>query len=184
MTAARKSTIESVRRDFDAAFAEPIDAQIRAEQGALLVLRAGGQKFALRSRDVAGILCGKTVVPVRGADAVLGVAGVRGELVSVFGLTELLRASRESAPANRTWLALLRGDRRVALSFDEFDGYRDIADSGTSIQAAGSSAPPFVTLVAQRPGGSPRWIIDAGLVLAHVRSCGAPHQAQGENDEA
>lgn len=182
MSETEDSRLVRMRRDFDAAFAEPIDTEDRAKQGALLALRAGGQKFALRLSEVAGILPGKTVVPVLGAEALLGVAGVRGEVVSVFGLTELLVGTRGSASSGDGWLALLRGDRRVALSFDQFDRYRDIAASEISIQPAGPSAPRFVAEVAQRPGASPRWIVDTGLVLAHIQSAYEPQTERGESD--
>ncbi len=183
MSETEESTLDRLRRDFDATFAEPALAQDRVKQDPLLVIRAGGQKFALRQRDVAGILPERRVIPVLGADALLGVSGVRGEIVSVFSLTELLGAPRSSTPPSQSWLALLRGDRRVALGFDQFDAYRDIAESETTIQPAGPSAPPFVAEVAQRPGGTPRWIIDAGLVLAHIRKDRAPQGERGESDE-
>jgi len=116
-------SVAEIRRSFDAEFASPRalpDEQLED----LLAIRLAGDPYALKLSDVELIDARRKIVPLRGADAsVLGVAGVRGQLVAVYDLARLLgygyaRARSHEAPR---WIAVVDAERGLAVAFDELE---------------------------------------------------------------
>lgn len=102
-----------LRRSFDRSFAlEPV-AQATVWEN-LLALGVGPAHFAVRLAEVAGLTAFRELTALPEAPPeLLGLAGLRGELVPVYDLAALLGLV---ATAPR-WLVLVAG-KKVALAFD------------------------------------------------------------------
>jgi purine-binding chemotaxis protein CheW len=85
----------------------------------LLVFRVGSERFGLSISDVDEVMDAQVVHRLPDAPAtVLGVASIRGELITVYDPRPLLRAGGP-ASLNAAMLVFVRGDRRVALAIDD-----------------------------------------------------------------
>ena len=83
----------------------------------LLVFRVGAERFAVPLAGVDEVIDGPSVQPLPDStEHLLGVAMVRGELVSVYDPRPLLRVD---GAVNGAALLFARGDRRVALAIDD-----------------------------------------------------------------
>jgi chemotaxis signal transduction protein len=141
----------ALRRAFDEAFAAPPRAA-RRDDVTLLALRAGGEAVALRVLETAGFLRAPRIVPVpsrRGE--LLGVAGLRGAAVPVFGLARLLGRAEADEPR---WIVLCEaGGERVALAFATFE--RHLVVPASSLHPApGGAAGPHVAEILEHDGAS------------------------------
>jgi chemotaxis signal transduction protein len=118
---AASSTVDEFRRSFDEGFALP-QRELTSGLEDLLAIRVGGDPYALRVSELAGLHRSRQVVtlPAHVPD-LLGLAGIRGKLVPVFSLAVLL--GYETARDQGAWLALCRGDQDLALSFGDFAGH-------------------------------------------------------------
>jgi len=114
-------SVAEIRRSFDAEFASPRalpDEQLED----LLAIRLAGDPYALKLSDVELIDARRKIVPLRGADAsVLGVAGVRGQLVAVYDLARLLGYARARSHEAPRWIAVVDAERGLAVAFDELE---------------------------------------------------------------
>ena len=76
----------ALRQAFDLSFALP-PPPASPEVEDLLTIRVAGNPYAIRLRDIAGMVAGRKVVPVPSVTLdLLGLAGMRGGVVPVFGL--------------------------------------------------------------------------------------------------
>lgn len=100
---------------FDQSFAEPARVQ-RSDRALALAIVAGGASYLLPLAEVSVIARAPKIVPLpNGRANQLGLAGLRGSLVTVVSLSALL-----GQPVSRVgWLAVVRG---VALGFESIDG--------------------------------------------------------------
>lgn len=125
MSADADGAARALREAFDAAFAAPAEAGPRAEEVALLVVRAGAARVALRALETGGLVALGHVEPVpsrRGE--LLGVTGLRGALLPVYGLARLL--GLDDAGEARRWLVLAGGAVRVGLACGALEAYRRV----------------------------------------------------------
>jgi purine-binding chemotaxis protein CheW len=123
-----------LRRDFDHAFAEPIRSDIASKE-ILLGIRVGGQPYALRLAEAAGVHASKKITPVPGSSPALrGIAGFRGVLLPVFDLHILLSHSNGEAPR---WLVVASA-APVALTFSAFEGQLRVSPDEILPRSAGS----------------------------------------------
>ena len=107
---------------FDRSFAEPT-ATHRAKPNLALSIVVGGAVYLLPLKEIALVSRVPKVVPLPNGPVVqLGIAGVRGNLVTVFALAPLLGESLVRAD----WLALVRD---VAFAFDALDGHVELRGS-------------------------------------------------------
>lgn len=112
---------ESLKRTFDAAFAAPVSPDRRVTES-FLALTIGGHACAIRVREVAGLVVARKIVPIGSPiRGMLGLAGIRGELVPVYSLPALLGYAEEKGSPR--WFVLCKGSVQVALAFTTFDGY-------------------------------------------------------------
>jgi chemotaxis signal transduction protein len=141
------ASASELRRDFDASFARARAAQ-KEEPERFLTVESSGQACAFRVREVAGLLPAKDLVPLPvGNSAPLGLwglCGVRGVLVPVFSLAELLGEARPADPTPH-WLVLCgrAGDGvlgPVALGASGFGGYVEASRSAVHATAAGTGS--------------------------------------------
>jgi chemotaxis signal transduction protein len=138
-----------LRRAFDAAFAAP-PRDARADAVALLAIRVGSDPYALRLLEARGLLQLRGVVPVpsrRGE--LLGVTGLRGAVVPVYGLARLL--GRGAAGEEPRWAVLCGAEERVAVAFDAFEGHVTAAAKDL-VAAEGGAAREHVTHLATAAG--------------------------------
>jgi purine-binding chemotaxis protein CheW len=144
---------EALRAEFDRIFAAA-PALERTAEVALLALRVGAEAVAVRVLQAAGLVAAPPLcaVPSRRAE-LLGVAGLRGEIVPVYSAARLLgRPDPGEAPR---WLVLVAaGDERVALAFSALDGH---------LRA------PASALAAAAPGGAAAHVAEVVSVGADVR---------------
>lgn len=112
--------LAELRRVFDETFALPPPQPAQARTEFALVV-AGGQRYAIRMSELAGLEVNRKIVPMpEGPRGLLGLSAVQGQLIPVFELAVLLGAgARGGAPR---WIALHRSQELVGLAFDEFQG--------------------------------------------------------------
>jgi purine-binding chemotaxis protein CheW len=112
---------ETLRREFDDAFARPL-RELRSEFVDLLAIRVGGQPFAVLLAELAGVASGRRVTLVPSPEpAFSGLVGIRGAVFAVYDLAVLLGLSAQGG--ERRWVALAAGGDELALAFDELEGH-------------------------------------------------------------
>jgi chemotaxis signal transduction protein len=129
-----QARLSALRNEFDQSFARERQAPEVLGTDYLLI-RVAGEPCALRLAEVAALEADRAITPVPSdAPALLGVGGLRGALVAVFDLAQLLghappsaprpaSAPGQSGPATPRWLVLVKGSL-VAMAFGEFEGQR------------------------------------------------------------
>ena len=117
--------LAALRKSFDESFGRPALAAGRAGADFLLIT-AGGRVYALRLGDLAGLEVDRRIVAVPAeAGGLLGLCGIRGQLVPVFGLAAVLgQAGGQGEPR---WLALHHDKEWTALALDGVQGIRRVA---------------------------------------------------------
>lgn len=132
--------VEELRRAFDQRFAVPHHPRKGAQED-LLFVRLGGRRYAIRVRELRGLHHGRNTRPLPSMQApMLGIAGIRGQLVPVYDLAALLGC--DSDRGGRRWLAICgEPDAAVALAFDGFEGSTRVpsSDIHPTEQSAGPS---------------------------------------------
>jgi chemotaxis signal transduction protein len=128
--------LAELKRTFDQSFAAAPGTNSSAHED-LLTVGIGGDSFAIRLSDVAGLLSEAKVTRLPGsATELLGLMGLRGTLVPVYDLRALLGYPRASAPR---WL-LIAAAARVALGFDRFDGHLRLSREAVSAESSHGAA--------------------------------------------
>lgn len=139
--------------DFDRTFADPRRVTGDDMEG-LLALRVGGDPFAVRLRDVTGLIVDRKIVALPSPiSALLGIVGLRNGIAPVYSLGALLGygASRD-APR---WLLLVGAGPLFGLAFEDFDGHRQIARADVSSaqgETSGAHVPESVRIDDLRRG--------------------------------
>jgi chemotaxis signal transduction protein len=135
-TAATRSASE-LAREFDRSFADPARAADE-EVEELLAIRVGGDAYAVRLRDVTGLVADRKIVPLPTPEpALLGIVGLRNGLAPVYSLAALLGYG-PTAEAPR-WLLLVGPGPQFGLAFPEFDGHRRAARADVSSNQDGGA---------------------------------------------
>jgi chemotaxis signal transduction protein len=161
------------RHAFDKAFADPRVSGDQAAWEDFLTIRIGGDGYAIRLREVAGLVKGRRIVACPSdVPEFQGIAGVRGTLVSVYSLPALLGYS--IAVENAPWLLLCAaqlaesGDEGVGLAFPEFSGF--VRALPSQIHAARDREAPSSQSVRSaqflRIGGEVRTIVAIARLLS------------------
>jgi chemotaxis signal transduction protein len=117
-TEALRARLTDLRESFDRAFSEPHADGVEVTLD-LLRIRVGGDPYAVRLSQLAALEADRTITQLPSDHAeLLGIAGMRGGVVAVFDLAELIGVQR--AEATR-WLILAKG-APIAFAFSAFDG--------------------------------------------------------------
>jgi chemotaxis signal transduction protein len=107
-----------LRRAFDLSFAEPPRAGVAAAED-FLAVRLGASPYALRVREISGLVADLKIAPVPTiVPALLGIGGFRGAILPVYDLRALLGHPADTKPR---WLAIAAA-ASVGLAFDAFEG--------------------------------------------------------------
>jgi purine-binding chemotaxis protein CheW len=142
------SRAAELRAEFDKSFAtEP--AQGRAELDNFLGIRVGGDAYAVRLEEVAGLLADRKIVPLPSPiQELLGLTGLRGVVLPTYSLAALL--GYPGKPGAMRWLVVARAEHvdargcareqnEVGLAFEEFEGHLQLARSELGKSAAGAA---------------------------------------------
>ena len=116
---ARINRAAELREAFDRSFAQA-QRSAAADVESLLAIRIGTDRYALRLAEVSGLFVDRKVTwlpsPV---SALLGIVGIRGNVLPVYDLGMLLGCQGAAAPR---WLAV-SAIQPVGFAFEGFDGY-------------------------------------------------------------
>jgi chemotaxis signal transduction protein len=179
MTSATGSIAErlvDLREAFDRSFVEPTQPNL-IETEDLLAIRVNDRPYAVRLSTIASLAADRPITALPGAPPrLLGVAALRGVVVPVYDLADLLGLSRSTPPR---WTILTAAEPPMALAFDGVDGHLRLPREAISTRtdgAARTSDPDLrdlATDLVQTPTGT-RAVVDVpGLhaaIVAAVRS--------------
>lgn len=156
-----------LRNAFDRERAAAISTRGEEQTENLLAIRVGKDPYALRVSEISGLTAGKKIVgfpsPV---SELLGVAGVRGVLVSVYSLAALLGYAVE--PDEARWLALCGRENYIALAFSNFESYLRVPRTQIYPAQQNESARTRVTRVV-RGSDEMRAIVSIPLLLTTIQ---------------
>ena len=156
----------SLRRAFDHAFSLP--RALPAEEGEeLLRIAVAGDSYAIRLREISGVVASPTIVALPAATPdLVGVAGIRGDIVPVFGLAALLGRGPSLDPPN--WTVLCGKEDPVGLGFSEFEGYFKAPRSSFHADEARGTHGYVREVVRTDAGVLP--VIEIPIVIANLNS--------------
>jgi chemotaxis signal transduction protein len=152
-----------LRNEFDRSFVEARYFQA-VETEDFLAIHAGGDPYALRLREIAGLFADRKITELPSAVIELkGIAAFRSAMVPVYDLAALLRYP----PSTATRWMVLAAEARVALAFDSFDGHVRLARTGVASHE-GAAAREHLHQIG-RTGDGARPIIHLPFVIAAIR---------------
>jgi chemotaxis signal transduction protein len=166
------------RRAFDQAFATaPINTLETFED--LLAVRIAGDPYAIRVREITGLVASRKIVSVPSRrPELLGIAGNRGSLVAVYSLAALLGYGVDSS--STPWLALAGGSEPIGLGFEAFEGFLRVRSGDMHAARTKEGARPHVGVVVL-VGNQSRRVVDIASTLAtlEIRSgtAGSPKES-------
>jgi chemotaxis signal transduction protein len=153
--------LAELRRTFDAAFTFP-PTRPPDDCRDLLAVTVGGNRLAVPLPAMSGLVADRPVTPLPGSPPqLLGVVGLRGQLVPVFSLADLVGRAGGGAETPR-WLVLAAGSPVFAVAVDAVDGHLRVPDDAIA-RPAGDSGSTVV-----RTADGPRPVVDMPAVRATV----------------
>lgn len=165
-----------LRQAFDRTFALP-PPLASPEVEDLLTIRVAGDPYAIRVLDIAEIVTERKVVSVPSVTPdLLGLAGIRGGIVPVFGLSSMLGYGPD--PGSPRWMILCGSEEPIALAFSEFEGYLRLPTSALypdDNSRITQEHAKYVNQVASTPDG-PRAVISIALIMATIRNRISQHR--------
>jgi chemotaxis signal transduction protein len=161
------TTAAAFRLAFDESFAD-VQTQDHQVQESLLLVRIGGDPYAIRLREITELVTTRAVVPLPSSDHnLLGLAGIRGNIVPVFGLGPLL--GYIISPDASRWAVLYGTDEPIALAFSEFEGYLQLPATAIHRDSRIAESERDTPEIAHVETG-PRPIIDIHRVVGLIRN--------------
>jgi chemotaxis signal transduction protein len=148
-----------------------VPAGIQKEQTRhLLAIRIGGDRYAIPIAEITGLQVDRVIAPVPTlVSGLLGLAGIRGELVPVYSLATLIGYTQP--PRATRWLALCGTDQATGLAFDEFERHLNLSVSQIGTADAARAKGEHIHAVAHAEDG-PRPVISIPSVMAEIaRRC-------------
>lgn len=172
---AESAKAAELRRHFDASFALALTASSPDLEDVLLV-RVGGDGYALRLRELAGLVARRPIVPVPSpAPGLLGLAGIRGEIVPVFGLSSLLGYGDDAQTP--PWLVLSAAPGSLAFGFSAFEGFVRLPRASLHAAEGVAAARPYLAELVSTDAG-PRAVIAVPLLVSTIRNRLGPDRPQ------
>ena len=170
------STAAQLQQAFDNTFALP-PSLTSPEVEDLLTIQVAGDPYAIRLFDIAEIVSGRRVVSVpAGTPHLLGLAGIHGGIVPVFGLSSLLGYGPDPGPPQ--WMILCGSEDPIALAFSDFEGYLQLPRSALYADEKFRNTQEnvkYVNQVASTPNGV-RAVISISLIVATIRNRISQHR--------
>jgi purine-binding chemotaxis protein CheW len=160
-----------LRAAFDRTYALPAQFQEAKRNEDLLAIRLAGNAYAIKVSEISGLANDrKTIALPSTIPELLGVAGIRGELVPVYSLAALMEVNR--GPDETRWLALCGAKEPIGLAFTEFEGYLQVPLSDLYAAGQENLKRGHVREVA-RTAGLVRSVLNISSILETVRRrCG------------
>ena len=170
-----------LREAFDRSFGLP-PLLASAEVVDLLLVRVAGVPYAIRRLDIAQIISGRSVVAVPAVTPdLLGLAGIHGGIVPVFGLASVLGYGPDSESPR--WMIVCGTEEPIALAFSDLEGYLQLPASALTadenFRTAGEHL-KYVDQVASTPDGV-RAVISIPLIVAAIRNRISQHRPTKES---
>ena len=173
-------TAAQLREAFDSSFALP-PSLASQEVEDLLTIRLAGDPYAIRLLDITEIVTGRKVIPIPAVTpGLLGLAGIRGGIVPVFGLSSILGYGPD--PGSPRWMILCCAEEPIALAFSDFEGYLRLPASALRADenfSATTAKTKYVSQVARTTDGV-RAVISIELIMATIRNRISPHRPTKE----
>ena len=170
-----------LREAFDRTFALP-PSGASPEVEDLLTIRVAGDPYAIRLLDIAEIVTERRVVSVPAVTPdFLGLAGIRGGIVPVFGLSSILGYGSDSRAPR--WMMICGSEQPIALDFSDFEGYLRLPASALHADENFGTAREhvkYVNQVASTPDGV-RAVISIPLIMATIRNRISQHRPTKES---
>ena len=172
-----------LREAFDRTFALP-PSGASPEVEDLLTIRVAGDPYAIRLLDIAEIVTERRVVSVPAVTPdFLGLAGIRGGIVPVFGLSSILGYGSDSRAPR--WMMICGSEQPIALAFSDFEGYLRLPASALHADENFGTAREhvkYVNQVASTPDGV-RAVISIPLIMASIRNRISQHRPTKESSK-
>jgi purine-binding chemotaxis protein CheW len=162
------ATAAALRISFDEGFAAAPAASRSERLEDVLAIRVGGDPYALRLSEIAGLHCDLKIVPVPSSiTQLLGIAGLRGMMAPVYDLAALLRYPPAARPS---WLVIAGGAQPVGFAFETFEAHLRVSEeSSENGEAQGGGATRRQTRGTVRAAGALRPIIHMASVMEMIR---------------
>lgn len=159
-----------LRQAFDSTFAVPPSLAPTDVQD-LLTIRVAGDHFAIRLLDIVEIVTEHTIVSVPSVTPdLLGLAGIHGGIVPVFGLSSILGYGPDSGLPR--WMIICGTEEPIALAFSDFEGHLQLPRSALHVDENFRSTHEnvkYVNQIASTPLGV-RPVISIPLIMATIRN--------------
>ncbi|GGM29919.1 chemotaxis protein CheW [Dactylosporangium sucinum] len=172
MNALLAQRLADLREAFDRSFTEPPRQEVAGHDD-LLAIRAGGQRYALRLTQAAGLFPDRPVTRLPGPlPALLGVAGFRGSIVPVYDLAAVFggtAAGTGAGTGTARWLVLAAGAPPVALAFEALDGHLRVPRDRVVEEATGHGPRGCLRGIVPLDDGA-RPIVDVPAVRAAIQT--------------
>lgn len=154
----------ALRHAFDSSFAEPVS--VRADDLVeILLLTVQGRQHGVHLDEVRAVVADRPITPVPSPSAaLLGLAGFRGAVVSIYDLALLLGSPAAERPR---WMILSSADPSIGFALQRFDGHVRVAREAI---ASSGSGPAQVALDVLRLGQRTVPIISVADILSTIRS--------------
>lgn len=164
--------------EFDRSFASPW-SEASVERQDFLLVRLGAAPYALHLRQISALVAGRAIarVPAR-ARGLLGLAGIRGEIVSVFDLAALM--GHESDVGGSPWMVLCGAGELLAFAISAYEGHLRADRASIHKANPAASARHQLDEVAMTASGA-RPIVDLNRIIDSIRSQTAISQKKGES---
>jgi purine-binding chemotaxis protein CheW len=158
--------LAQLRASFDGSFAEPHREDVAGFDD-LLAIRVGGNRYALRLTQAAGLFPDRPVTRLPGPlPSLLGVASFRGSIVPVYDLGAVFG---HPPAAGARWLVLVAGEPPVALAFEDLDGHLRVPRELIVEESAGHGPRGCLRGIVPMDGGA-RPIVDVPAVRAAIQT--------------
>lgn len=172
-----------LREAFDRTFALPPSGASHEVED-LLTIRVAGDPYAIRLLDIAEIVTERRVVSVPAVTPdFLGLAGIRGGVVPVFGLSSILGYGSDSRAPR--WMMICGSEQPIALAFSDFEGYLRLPASALHTDENFGTAreyAKYVSQIASTPDGV-RAVISIPLIMATIRNRISQHRPTKESSK-
>lgn len=159
--------VAAMREAFDRTFALPV-AEQREETENIVTFQLKGDPYAVGVRQIIEVAAVDRFLPLPSpTPEFLGVTGLRGMIVPIYGLSMLLGYERDTDSPR--WIVLVDERDPVGFAVGRIEGYRHVPK--TSIYGPGADARKHVRSFAQVDGVM-RAIVDVASALASVKGEG------------
>ena len=167
--AANAGLAAALRNEFDQAFAVAASTH-KVQSSHLLAIRVDANPYAIAVAEIGGLQVDRVIAPLPTMiGGLLGLAGIRGDLVPVYSLAVLLGYQ---APARTPrWLALCGGAQSFGLAFDGFERHLNVPVAQIAAADSANSGAAHIRAVVHNEEGSRPLISIPSIAVEIARRC-------------